>query len=182
MKTIVIGFTGKIGTGKTTAARYLVDKFGFIALSFGSALKTMALRSGLVDVADIYSTPKTDWGRKFLQQLATDVIRDQVDAGFWVRKVRAVALHILAQNYSWGVVVEDIRFPNELEMVQHMGGSIIRMERPAPETNFSKHSSETLQDEFPADLTILNNGSLEELYNHLDRYMAFLLTITNRGL
>lgn len=75
---------------------------------------------------------------------------------------------------SW--LVTDVRFPNEAKAIEDRGGVMIRVER----TNFqdgsdyawgnesSNHESETALDSYKFHFTILNNGTLQDLYKSVD--------------
>jgi len=72
---IIIGLTGKAGSGKTTiVARYLEDNFGFRCLSFGDAIKSLCIRHGLLTEEECY-TRKTRHSRKMMQKIG-DIVRD----------------------------------------------------------------------------------------------------------
>ena len=60
------------------------------------------------------------------------------------------------------VVIDDVRFPNEVEMIQRLGGKVIRIDRPGPAE--STHASEIELDGFDGwDGVIVNDGTLGEL-------------------
>lgn len=73
-------------------------------------------------------------------------------------------------------IITDCRFPNEVKAIEDKGGFIIRVER----TNFqdgsdyawgnesSNHESETALDGVKFHFTILNNGTLQDLYKSVD--------------
>ena len=93
--------------------------------------------------------------RQMLQLYGTEYRRRQ-DPDYWVRRLEA-KLHGLER-----VVIDDVRFPNEVEMIQRLGGRVIRIDRPGP--NESTHASETELDGFDGwDGVIVNDGTLREL-------------------
>ena len=60
------------------------------------------------------------------------------------------------------VVIDDVRFLNEVEMIHRLGGRVIRIDRPGPAE--STHASETELDSFDGwDGVIVNDGTLREL-------------------
>lgn len=60
------------------------------------------------------------------------------------------------------VVIDDVRFPNEVAMIQRLGGRVIRIDRPGPDE--STHASEIILDTFDGwDGVIVNDGTLGEL-------------------
>lgn len=61
-------------------------------------------------------------------------------------------------------VIVDIRYPNEARRVWDAGGTVIRVIRPSLEgTQGDTHASEVEQDSIVTDLTIYNDGTLEDL-------------------
>lgn len=75
-----------------------------------------------------------------------------------------------------GVVIPDIRFPNELKAIQEAGGKVVRIHRPdtdgaATTTGVASHASETSLDALPDsafDFIINNDGTLDEFYEAID--------------
>ena len=93
--------------------------------------------------------------RQLLQLWGTEYRRRQ-DPDYWVKRLEA-KLDGLER-----VVIDDVRFPNEVEMVQRLGGRVIRIDRPGPAE--STHASEIELDSFDGwDDVIVNDGTLREL-------------------
>jgi hypothetical protein len=70
-----------------------------------------------------------------------------------------------------GLVVTDVRFPNEAEAVAKRGGVMIRVERPGVGPTKDKHGrahvSETALDDWPFDHVLVNDGSVDDLHRKL---------------
>lgn len=101
---MIIGLTGRKRSGKSTAARYLVEDHGFTELSFAEPLKRMALavnpiigfRSTPDGVQRVYLSDvvhEIGWEcakdeypevRRFLQLLGTEGVRDHIGQDTWV--------------------------------------------------------------------------------------------------
>lgn len=64
---------------------------------------------------------------------------------------------------EFNVVIADMRFVHEAKAVREMGGVIWRVERPSL-VSVDEHASEMEQNSIVADVTITNDGSLEDLY------------------
>ena len=93
--------------------------------------------------------------RQLLQAWGTEYRRRQ-DPDYWVKRLEK-KLRGLER-----VVIDDVRFPNEVEMIQRLGGKVIRIDRPG--TVESTHASENVLNDFTGwDGVILNAGTLEEL-------------------
>lgn len=60
------------------------------------------------------------------------------------------------------IVVTDVRFPNEAEMLRKLGAALWRIERP-DHRRYDAHRSERLADGFEVDHVIRNSGSVEQL-------------------
>lgn len=93
--------------------------------------------------------------RQLLQLFGTEYRRRQ-DPDYWVKRLEE-KLHGLEK-----VVIDDVRFPNEVEMIHRLGGRVIRIDRPGPAE--STHASEIELDSFDGwDDVIVNDGTLREL-------------------
>ena len=105
-----------------------------------------------------------DWldgmtGREFLQKLGT-AVRNEVHPEFWTR-----ALFIKEGN-NQNLIIPDVRFPNEAQIVKDHGGILIRIERPG--AGAGNHISETALDDYKGwDIVIDNVGTLEDLYKQV---------------
>ena len=93
--------------------------------------------------------------RQILQLYGTEYRRRQ-DPDYWVKR-----LEEKLKGHE-RVVIDDVRFLNEVEMVQRLGGRVIRIDRPGAEK--SRHESEITLDTFDGwDGVIENTGTLGEL-------------------
>lgn len=167
---IVAGLIGLKGCGKSTVARVFADH-GFIIVPFSSPLKAMlgALLAGrgvsAEEVARMLTGDKKEqphWAlngrspRQAMQWLGTEWGRDLMSSTFWVDAWRDQAM-----RHS-RVVVDDVRFPNEVEAIKAMGGALIRVVRPALVAG-DTHISENHITSLKADRQIMNAGDLSRL-------------------
>ena len=131
--------------------------------------------------------------RIMLQTLGTEWGRDVVGLDIWVNYMiskakkllsidrvsydRTVGLTVVPEDTTiGGVVVSDIRFKNELEIIPDQGGFLMRIVRPetdkqAQGIGIASHRSESDQLEFSDELfnaIIRNDGSLQDLYSAID--------------
>lgn len=154
----VIGLMGAAGSGKTTAAAYLAERFGFERVRFAGPLKDMLRAVGLGEdeiEGGSKETPselllgKTP--RQAMQWLGTEWGRNLIGEDFWVNAWAARA------DRFPSVVAEDVRFPNEIGAIRSRGGIIIRIECPwAGSASGGRHASEQAPPD-SHDITIRND-------------------------
>lgn len=145
----VIGIVGPMGAGKSTLAKHLVEVHGYTRMSMATPLKNMLRALGLSE-EDVNGPqahrerPSTLLGGKSprfaLQTLGTDWGRRMISPDLWVSAVQALIIQHQTRAATAkkkqphaGVVIDDIRFPNEWEMVRRLGGSLWRIRRPQVE-------------------------------------------------
>lgn len=182
---LLIGISGKIGTGKSKLANLLMERFpGAERMSFAGALKretskvfgfpTAWCYTGK-DIPLDFSRPSPDassasysppgaksvshpsgrltlrlegfWTvRELMQFWGTDICRTH-DPDYWVKRMESATED--ARTYGRSVIIDDVRFPNELDMVRRLGGLTVRLDpyegwRPGP---YADHPSETALDD-----------------------------------
>jgi len=97
--------------------------------------------------------------RRILQWWGTEYRRAQ-DPDYWTKAWERKVRHFdLRQTH---ILVDDVRFMNELVTLKGLGGLIVKIERPGFAAA-GNHASETSLDDFSDwDRVIVNDGSLEE--------------------
>jgi len=160
----VIGLSGKIGSGKTTTANYLVELFGYTRLAFGDVLKrelshkfgipeelcytrkdSMILTTELPRLRDPYPAKRMTV-RELLQWYGTDYCR-KYEPGYWVRRFLEEFDYVLSTDSM--VVVEDVRFLNEAECINRtLDGLMFRLEHYSHKRTPDAHRSETELDNY----------------------------------
>ena len=132
----VVGINGKMGSGKD----YLVKQLTVLANQCNAKVVKLQFKDGLLEVANfihnLAGLPRPDWEhktpeqRQFLQSLGTDTCRAYL-ADIWIRIwQRNVEKTILAtfMNPAVLVVVPDMRFPNEMSVIEdNYTSSIVRV-------------------------------------------------------
>lgn len=162
----IVCISGKAQHGKDTTATYLKDILmeenrSVLISHYGDLVKyickTFFNWDGLKD----------ENGRTLLQYVGTDIVRNQ-DPEYWCQFVKGVA-DMFGMNWDY-ILIPDCRFPNEIDIwteddryeVVHL-----RVERPNYKGNLTleqqNHISETALDDVKPDVTITNDGSLEDL-------------------
>lgn len=168
---MIIGFTGRAGCGKSTAALHLVQRHGFIRVRFAGPLKAMLLALGLtpehVDGSLKEQPCELLCGkspRQAMQTLGTEWGREIMGGDFWVS-----AWQQAAQNAGPLVVVDDVRFANEADAIRAMGGVVIKIERPET-VAVCPHASES--GEARADFLIRNDADVAAFLEGVDEILA----------
>ena len=167
-------------SGKSEVAEVLCEQHGFVLVKFADPVKDMtrsflrmagapeALCERMLE-GDLKEQVIPGLGkstRHLLQTLGTDWGRDRVSANVWVNLTVDRLRHYLRAGRS--VVIDDMRFPNELEAVLAMGGVPVKIiRRGVP--RYNAHPSEGLLDNYPM-ATTDNSGTLGDL-----RYTASIL-------
>ena len=181
---MLIGFSGKKGSGKSFFADYLVNNKLFIKLSFASPLKEITkilFNLSDEDVKDPIKkeliNPKFNASpRELMQWLGTDIMREEFNKKFnysgsiWIDSVKDKVKILLDNNKD--VVIDDVRFQNEVDMIHSLGGIVINLRNDLDNTlnnSTSTHSSEnqklTFNYEFVNDKSYSNTY---DIYLNLD--------------
>jgi dephospho-CoA kinase len=175
----VIGLIGKIGSGKTTVGKYLKDRYGASEHRFSTILS---------DILDRLYLPQR---REYLQALGA-ALRANLGEDVIVNAFEKD----LGEDPSEVLVVDGIRYENEVEMLKGIENSVliyvdapaeIRYERAVERgergeagisfeeflKNDSAETEKRIESLKPlADCIIDNSGSLEELIEKLDVIMG----------
>lgn len=107
---MIIAITGKMCSGKSTAAKYLEEKYNFKIHSFGEPVKKYA--------ALIFKD--TTKNRPIIQDFAQKV--KEIDENVWVNYL----LRNIDKNDN--IVIDDLRFPNEYDALYKLGATIIKID------------------------------------------------------
>lgn len=157
MKVPFFVFTGRAQSGKTTSARFLMNR-GFRLISFADPLKRML--QAITLVTDKHSRPPVLCGksiREAYQTLGTEWGRKQIGEDIWVNcAAESVknAVNEYYEGFNHGIVIDDCRFDNEAEAMKQLGATIIKIERDQAEV--MEHESEKGVSSHLCDFTIMN--------------------------
>jgi hypothetical protein len=144
MTTKIIGVCGFIGSGKDTAADYLVNFHEFRRDSFASTLKDAVaavfgwdreMLEGRTKQAREWREQVDPWWstrldmpnltpRWVLQWWGTEVCRKSFHDDIWIASLEA-----RLRNTTDNIVISDCRFPNEIKAIRNAGGQVIRVVR-----------------------------------------------------
>lgn len=184
----VIGLIGAAGSGKTAVRNILCMNIGALKpYSFASPLKSMVrvlIERALpnkwhTSPADYLNSPElknaplpfllNETPRRLMQTLGTDWGRDVVHPDLWVALAAQSVERFLSSTFAGKspgpkIVFDDVRFQNEADMIRTFGGVIIRVERPNnPNAIEADHASEHGAGSIVPDMTLVNDGTLEDL-------------------
>lgn len=126
----VIGLAGPMHVGKSTIAEMIVQYFGSGAIiPFAREVKQTALDMGWNGVKD-------EKGRRLLQLLGTDCGRMCIGEDLWIEKWEE-DLRYQAGKWLWSphlkeviLIADDMRFDNEAERINELGGMTIQITGP----------------------------------------------------
>lgn len=169
----IIGLSGYAQSGKSTVAEYFCLN-GYKRFRFAEGLKNMLKVIGVTDNQIDGSEKEVPLSllcgktpRQALQYLGTEYGRNLIGEDFWVNILENRVKEYLKKCDLNKVVIDDIRFPNELDRIVSMGGFIIRIERDSS-VPVNRHVSETSLDSVVWDNVLSNNGTKDELYSKVD--------------
>ena len=180
---MIIGISGKAGSGKDTAAKMLEVLYANPDISyedfankryknfadiqivhFADSLKETAqvlFRIGEWETNTQEGKKTTiNWIGKTIRELLQGIgqgLRDAIDPNLWVKI-------LFANTEGWSnYIIADVRYPNEVYAIKKRNGVLIRIDRKG--AGAGNHSSETALDDYKEwDVHIENNGSIEDLF------------------
>lgn len=164
---LLVGISGKAGSGKDTAACYFVNNHGFLQYAIAGPLKRALEVLGIHEPRDRNLKEALIPGRRYsyreaAQKLGTEWARS-LDVGFWLNLAEAYY-----ESTPWSVVISDVRFENEAAFVRERGGLIIHLRGRAADVANATHASEQGVEVHDTDCVIYNTDSLEKLYEDLE--------------
>lgn len=177
---ILIGLVGKAGAGKDT-----------FACQFGSARTSLAFASYIKEAlrtifgfshAQLYGNKKEEidqrWGispREAMTKFGTEIMQGWMGEDFWVKRME----YMLDSCSTYPLlIITDVRFPLEAEMIKRRGGYLVEIIRPNLDTSYRdpktlNHISEQLQVE--ADFVVINDKDMEHLYSEVCRVIKDIM-------
>lgn len=194
---IVIGIAGKKGSGKDATASMLESlchKYSIECskIAFADALKEELFKYVLEPNGIPKEALHDDRKRHFrliLQGYGTDFKRDMVSKSYWTDKVREyleqVRLEAVTDTcLSPIVIVTDVRFQEEYDLILDYSGTLIRINRyngllDKIKKFFKrdKHSSECALDKNKFHCVLDNSGTYEQLEEKVESFFSsFLLS------
>ena len=138
----VIGMCGFARAGKDTAAQGLMNA-GWKRVAFADELKadveqavSRSLASGQGPHGTKFSLSNPEV-KELLRPLLVEYGRGlrALDGGHWIARAADTMARVCGGNtlgLYCGIVVTDVRYPNEADWIRSLGGAVIRVVRPCP--------------------------------------------------
>ena len=192
-KPIRIALTGRMRSGKSAAAAYMTVKHGFKSISFAGALRRVAddlfehLYEPIYEDCPFSEDGKhrISWRkpRALLQTLGQKL--REIDEDVWIKQAEQSMRVYEDMRSTAGIVIDDLRQPNEYDWARANGFIIIRVEasddlrleraKHAGDSFSAKdlaHDTEQHVDKFDVDYTIVNDGDMIDLKRQVDEIMG----------
>lgn len=144
----IIVIAGRRGSGKDTAADYLVEKHGYTRISFADIPKRavsvmfgwpMEMLDGKTAESRFEREQVDEWWSKELDQevipvemlkyFATELVRDNLNQRMWVLALK----RLITRTPEVKFVISDGRFFEDLELIKELGGARFGIYRKIPE-------------------------------------------------
>jgi hypothetical protein len=186
-----VAFTGLKGSGKDSAADWLIETRDFekrsLAIPIKNCMKSIFHFTDFqLNDVDMKEQLDPAWGfspREAMQKFGTELMRNElakylpIEQGeIWRKSFKIWFQRKLRENPDIRIVVPDLRFPDEYEFLKDLGFLVVKIRRNGLENN-STHSSEAFISKMPCDIEIINEGKDLEKYkksveNHLARHIV----------
>ena len=176
----IVGFAGKAGAGKDTAALALINE-GWYKYSFAQPIRDGLEAMFGIPQKDMFDTHLKNqsnykYGRSIrymLQTLGTEWGRNMMSNEIWIQR----GMEICSQHEK--VVIADVRYKNEAQAIRDAGGIIVEIVKHDPEYDklveiggIIEHSSEEpLPREFIY-VTIENQSDIKTLWEQVFKVVS----------
>lgn len=183
----LICITGKAGSGKDTMADRLWENHGFMKIALADPLRLAASSMFGINANYFFDREKKEeimdyWGmspRTMLQKLGTEAAKGTFGEDVWLKRWY---LSFSALKETDHVVVPDVRFEMEAYFFRRIGAVIVHLDRPGAGLSgeSGKHASEQGIEQAAGDVSVTNNGTLDDLYAAVDKLVGMAPDRENR--
>ncbi len=166
---MIIGLGYKKRQGKSSTAKILIEKYGFVEYAFATKLKSlidsifnfpMYYKQHKEEIYEPYKISYRDACEKIGQ-----FFRESFGSDFWVRKLEEDIDRCKDRN----IVISDVRHMDEIAFLKRKGGLLVKITRPIVTVHRDHHISEFGLDGFGGwDCEIRNEGTLADLEKSVD--------------
>ncbi len=177
---MLIGLVGQKQVGKDTIANHLIKNYNYNKYSFADPLKEACKHIFRLTDEQLYKDkeiPDPRWNnvtpRKLLQVVGTQLFREEL-----INQIPELAE---LKNTTWihnfelwykdnkdiNIVIPDVRFGDEADIIKKNGGILIRVNRGEFNTK-DLHKSEQELNDIKTDIIINNDSSLDDLHKKID--------------
>lgn len=167
----ILGITGKMFSGKDTVAEFIHFAFRNSRItSFAYPMKQMMIDYFGFTYDDLYTVEGKNrynefWGmtnREALQKIGTECFRNNFHVDTWLKTMEINIRNDLTPI----IIIPDVRFLNEAELIHALGGSILKIVREdvVRDPNQMTHASETMIDQIPYDMLLVNDRDRVTLF------------------
>lgn len=191
-KMTVIFTTGYAGSGKTTVGimiakilheewennEYLKNtyKSGLTTtMAFGDKVKTMVydlcklFDIPITGVNALYDVNTKNLYRRYMQQVGTEICQSIFGKQCWCYAIEDDIKHNL-EVYPF-IIISDLRFEHEYKYFKdnfsNVNTIVINVVKDDVDNTYANHSSEQEFKHIPADITIQNNGTIDDLHENV---------------
>lgn len=177
---MICGLMGYARSGKNTLADLIQRNHEeYKQIAFADALRAAVYHTNPIidvdgtrvqDAVDRYGyegAKSTKYGpemRRLMQAYGTDGVRNHVSDSAWVDVVVGAT-----SDGDW--IINDCRFPSEIEAVRREGGTLLWVHRPGVEPA-NAHSSENSVSSDDADYIIYNHGTPADMMRQFNEILA----------
>lgn len=173
---MIIGIAGPKNSGKDTFANRFKLYIPCITRAFAEPVKRTCQQLYLLTEEQLYDIEQKEkidhrWGispRQMFQQVGTDYVRNQLDPNFFLKHFE---FWYRQQPHGTNIIIPDVRFQNEVDMIHSLGGKVVYIYRPFLPSNDSHESELSANQLNHIDYTIENCGSLLQFYREIDSFM-----------
>ncbi len=170
---MIIGLLGGEGAGKTTAAKYLEEKYDAMRYALATPLKEIVRLAFDLTNDQVYGTqaqknevdPRYNVSPRWLmRRIGTEGVRGVFGEYIWVEQT----LNFIREDTPNLAAIEDVRFINESDYLKDSGAKIIKLVNQS-RPRVAGHQSEEEWDLAPFDFLISHDGTtLSHLHLQLD--------------
>lgn len=178
---MIIGITGRKRHGKGASGALYAEALGAdntVEIGFADPLKEMSYAFNPI----LFYSPEQEYvrmqdavdeegwegtkdrypeARRVLQHLGTEFGR-AIDPDVWRNLARQKIKAAVAEGKH--VILTDLRFQNEADLIWELGGVVVKVIRPDwKDDSNTTHSSETELEGIVADIELINDGTLDDL-------------------